>query len=301
MTDTEDRVKDLVRKFEFAASVVESLHPDVHPEFIRKNSIGDVMNKVDVEMIQRSRSGSCKQGFIEKNGNTMKRLEVMHQSGEKPHTIGPSRKKKNVRNKVTRSKTLSFKKVNLRSSKNGSDPTVEIDGPRNLLAKKNSIDEESTNLTAESSRNLLAKTNSIDEESTNPIAETSENFLAKKNSIEEESTVRISESSSNLDPVNLKGVYRKKSFSGTLKSLKNRLSTKRTQRKSRSDIRNIEFDGEAVNSPDSDSVILGSENVGLFSTYRSFSCGTYSPPALLVLHFLKTIIVFALLAVLSLW
>ena len=300
MTDTEDRVKDLVRKFEFAASVVESLHPDVHPEFIRKNSIGDVMNKVDVEMVQRSRSGSCKQGFIEKKGKTMKRLEVMHQSGEKPHTIGHSRTKKNVRNKVTRSKTLSFKKVNLRSSKNGSDPTVEIDGPRNLLAKKNSIDEESTNLTAESSRNLLAKKNSIDEESTNPIAETSENLLAKKNSIEEESTVRISKSPSNLDPVNLKGVYRKKSFSGTLKSLKNRLSTKRTQRKSRSDIRNIEFDGEAVNSPDSDSVILGFENVGLFSTYRSFSFGTYSPPALLVLHFLKNI-VFALLAVLSLW
>ena len=312
MADTEGKVQDLVRKFEYAARVVESLHPDDQIEFIRKNSIADVMKTVDLEMIHESGN------TWERHGSTMKKLEDIHQNGAKPHTIGPSRSK-GRRNKVVRSKSLSFRRGSIFSSsknkRNGMEK-VETPGQRpiekqsigkdnidrkirgNLLAKENSIDEE----TADPKENPPIKISSVGEENGDPRLKGK--FIAKGNSIDEESSGRDSEQnlanekstvenvnsqsgekflgeknstvendhdlngSSNLDSRMLKGMSKKKSISGTLKSFSSRLSTKRTKRKERQDVRCIEFDGDSVNCPDSDSVILGAENVRSFS----FSC-----------------------------
>lgn len=50
MVDSEARVKDLIRKFEYAATIVESMDEDKQEEFKRKNSLVDVINKVDMDL-----------------------------------------------------------------------------------------------------------------------------------------------------------------------------------------------------------------------------------------------------------
>ena len=260
MAETEAKVQDLIRQFEDAARVVTSLNPDERKEFIRKYSISDVMHKVEVEMVPNHTD----QWLDEE---TVKKLNTLYKSGGKSHTIGFGAAK-GKHNKVMRSKSLVFsrknnierppkKSIDLKNSQNKKKGT--------LITKKNSIKEESINLW---SKVGPSKNNSVEESS--PLA-TKKVCLVQKAFTEEEN-VGI-KNSGNCDLEISSKRSRTKSISGTLKSMKGRLSTKRLTHKQRTDIRNIEFDGQPVNIPDSDAVILGSDHVGLtfFSFFSWFS------------------------------
>jgi hypothetical protein len=126
-------------------------------------------------------------------------------------------------------------------------------GKGNLFDKKNSIDEENSD--RQFIENIFSKGGSMEEQKTNP--EFKENYL------DDETSGPGDQTTNNLDSGVLKGSKRK-SISGTFRSLRSRLSTRRTSRKVRKDIRCIEFDGSSVDSPDTDCVILGAESVGYF-------------------------------------
>ena len=251
MTETEVKVQDLIRQFEDAARVVTSLNPDERKEFIRKYSISDVINRVEVEMLPEHSAPWLHE-------KTVQKLDTLYKSGGKSHTIS-SAGAKGKRNKVTRSKSLSFSRKN--SIVQPFNKSLDVTKRKNsrgkmkgtLLTKKNSIKEESCHLELKLDP---SKKNSVD--GTNCKAEAVEKeCLVQKDSSEEKAHI-----SSNRDPNVLSKSLKTKTISGTLKSMRGRLSTKRMTRKQRKDIRNIEFDGQPVNAPDSDSVILGSDHVG---------------------------------------
>ena len=259
MTDTEVKVQDLIRQFEDAARVVTSLNPDERKEFIRKYSISDVINRVEVEMVPEQSAPWLHE-------KTVQKLDTLYKSGGKSHTIS-SAGAKGKRNKVTRSKSLSFSRKN--SIVQPFNKSLDVTKRKNsrgkvkgtLLTKKNSIKEESCHLEF----NLdPSNQNSIEGTSCKLQAVEKEHGLVQKDSAEEKIQI-----SSNSDANVLSKSLKTRTISGTLKSMRGRLSTKRMTRKQRKDIRNIEFDGQPVNAPDSDSVILGSDHVG-FIFLRSF-------------------------------